>query len=181
MNRTVTIDELNITVDIKDSFGQIEMMSLAASAPKELAAAADDAECEEDFEFEMTAEVIRYFEKVLKTATELDDDTIDELSWEEIANLASEVLNVIFQETDADNSRRIRRVRATKDCIEALFRGEMAVVAGMPDDATMEDFHYDPSRDELQFVFSSDEWPEIDEGAKIPLVQAHVIQLSGDV
>jgi len=181
MKETVIIDGSNITIDINDNFSQMDKMRLAARMPDELVEAAETADDAGDFDFDMTVDVINYFENVLKETTQLDNDTIDDMSCHHIGKLASAVLNAIFEDVDDDNSRRIRRVRATQDSIEAIFKGELAVVAGMPDDASMENFHYDPSRDELQFVFSSSEWSEIAEGAKIPLVQAHVIQMSGDV
>ena len=182
MNKqTVTIDGVNITIDITNDFSQMDKMRLAARMPDELVEAAEAADSEEEFDFHLTVDVIDYFENVLKEATQLDDDTLDSMSCQDIGELASVVLNAIFEGADTDNSRRIRRIRASQDSIEAIFKGELAVVAGMPDDASMEDFHYDPSSNELQFIFSSNEWSKIGEGAEIPLVQAHVIQMSGDV
>jgi hypothetical protein len=67
-----------------------------------------------------------------------------------------------------DNQKRVKAVQITREVVNPLFRGDMAVIAGMPDDANFVRFYNEPRRDLLMFVFESDEFEPVTEGEVIP-------------
>lgn len=67
-----------------------------------------------------------------------------------------------------DSQKRIKAVKVTREVVNPLFRGDMAVIAGLPDDANFVRFYNEPRRDLLMFVFESDEFQPVTEGEVIP-------------
>lgn len=182
--KTITVDVPGIghdlTVDVQ-KVSQLKQMRIASRAPDELVEVAEDADSAEDVDdVPYTPEVINYLVDVTTEVTEMEKEDFQDLSAQSTIAIGAEVINTVFDSSDSDvsdKSRRIKRVRATEQVIESLFGGEVTMVAGLPDDAELEYFEYDPSRNELQFIFSSEQWERIDEGAMIPVIEASVVQI----
>lgn len=170
-------EQYSIDVDDVDT---VEKMHFAARAPDELQEVAEYEDEETAMqEASMTPDVIDYLIYVTTETTEFEEHQLQQMPMEPMLKLTSAVLEAALDDSDDDDadtgSRRLKRVRCTKDFIEGLFTEKMAIVAGMPDDATFEDFDYDPSRNEFQFIFQSDEWEPIAEGAEIPCYKAYSV------
>lgn len=179
--KTITVDVPGIghdlTVDVQ-KVSQLKQMRIASRAPDELVEVAEDADSAEDVDdVPYTPEVINYLVDVTTEVTEMEKEDFQDLSAQSTVAIGAEVINAVFNSDVSDKSSRIKRVRATEQVIESLFGGEVTMVAGLPDDAELEYFEYDPSRNELQFIFSSEQWERIDEGAMIPVIEASVVQI----
>lgn len=166
------------SIDVEEP-SKMEKMHLVARAPDSLHEVAD---CEpEDVDRHIDPDLLDFLIDTTVEYTNFEREHLEAMPFEPMLEVTSAVLEAVLGEPETEHSRRrLRRVRATKEFIEVLFAGKAAVVAGMPDDARFEDFDYDPSRNELQFIFSSDEWEPIDEGASIPVHQAGVVELGDD-
>lgn len=172
-------DGNSYSIDVEEP-SKIEKIHLAARAPDSLHEVADSEP--ENIERHIDQEVIDFLMEVTADYTNFEREHLEAMPTDPMLQVTSAVLEAVLGEPETEHSRRrLKRVRATKGFIEVLFAGKAAVVAGMPDDARLEGFDYDPSRNELQFIFSSDEWEPIDEGAAIPVHQAGVVELGDDV
>lgn len=176
-----TEDGKKYSVDVQKP-DPVEKMQIAAKAPDELVELGEEMEEGEDIDesdAELTPDIVDYMVEVATNTTELEENHLRQLSTKYQILLCSEILNVVFDEyaDERDEEKRVKRVRLTQEFVTHLFRGEMAMVAGLPDNATFEDFNYDPARMELQFIFSSDEWEPIPEGAQIPVVSATGVEI----
>lgn len=80
-----------------------------------------------------------------------------------------------------DSEKRIKGVRMTREVINPVFRGDVAVMCGLPDDADFKRFYRDGTRDMLVFVFESDEFDVVKEGDKIPYKDAYTRSVDSDV
>jgi hypothetical protein len=69
----------------------------------------------------------------------------------------------------------------TREVIDPLFRGDMAMICGMPDDATYQRMYRDSARDMVVFVFESEAFDPIGEGEKIPMRNAYSKSVTADV
>ncbi len=147
---------------------------LAAKAPADFTAVAD--ECEGPVPVNsLSTDTMDYIVDVLEETTDFDREQIEQRDAEFVLKAGGAVLRSIFEndDTDRQSSRCLKRVRCSEEFVECLFTEKMAIVAGMPNDATLYNFNYDPSRNELQFIFESDEWESVAEGEKIPCHEAH--------
>jgi hypothetical protein len=81
----------------------------------------------------------------------------------------------------SEYDERVKAVPMTREVVEPLFRGDMAMVCGMPDDARFVRFYNEPRRDLLMFVFESEEFDIVEEGAVIPEKDAVVKEIDADV
>lgn len=178
-----TNDGSRYSVDVETPSPR-EKMHIAARAPDELLETAENVEDVDnptDVDIDFTPDVVDYLVSVATQVTELDEADLNQLTTTNRVELCAEILNTIFREdsNQSSNNRCVKRVQLTEDFITHLFRGEMAMVAGLPDDASFEDFTYDPSTMQLQFVFSSDEWEPVDEGEEIPFIEATCAEITG--
>lgn len=80
-----------------------------------------------------------------------------------------------------DSEKRVEAVRMTREVINPLFRGDMAMMCGLPDDAEFRRFYRDGARDLLIFVFESDEFEPVDGGEPIPERTAYARSVDADV
>lgn len=175
----VTHDDKNYTLDVEEP-SSVEKMNLAAKAPDSLdkIAGADDPR---DVDHHIDEELIEYMIDVTVQTTDFERQHLKEVPMAPMMELGAKVIQAVFDsERDTHGDRRVKRVRCTQQFIEVLFKSKASIVAGMPDDATFENFEYDPSRQELQFIFSSDEWEEIDEATEIPVHEATVVGIGDD-
>lgn len=169
-------DEKSFTIEV-DDVGSVKQTSLAMRAPEEL----HETSPESLDGTNATEDVLDF---LIYTATETTDftkDQLEQLPMEIMLEICTAIVEELFNDgTDSNyDNRRLKRVRCTQEFIECLFTQEMAVVAGMPDDTTFEQFDYDPARMEFQFIFSSQEWDKIAEGAEIPCHEVYGIGLDG--
>lgn len=79
------------------------------------------------------------------------------------------------------SEKRVKSVRMTREVVNPLFRGDMAMICGLPDDADFKRFYRDGARDMLVFVFQSEEFDPVKEGEKIPYRQAYSRSVDADV
>jgi hypothetical protein len=181
-----TDDGTRYSVDV-DEPSPVKKMQIAAGAPDELVENDLDLENVEsvedlDVDFEVTEDLVDYLVDVATRVTELEESDLNRLQLRYQTELCAEILNAIFEDDPTDPTNRcVKRVRMTEEVFEHLFKGEMTMVAGMPDDASFEDFNYDPSRMEFQFIFSSDEWEPIPEGAAIPVFDVTCVEIPSTV
>jgi len=179
--KTITVDvesrDYELSVGVSE-LSKLETTYLAAKAPDSLLAL-DPYSTDR---YDLTPEMLDYFVDVLENHTNLNKDTVENMDRSEMMEISAAVLEEIFEDNDnsQDDSRRLKRVRATEEWVEMLFKGKVTLVAGMPDDASLENFNYDPSRNEMQFIFSSSEWDKIAEGGYIPEVDASVVEVPFD-
>lgn len=163
----------SIAVEELDS---IQKMQIASRAPDELQEVAG-MEKEEAMEtMSVSDEMLDFLTYVATEATEFDEDALAQLPVEAFLEITTAILETALgdpEDVGDQTGRRLRRVRCTKEFVECLFTEKMAIVAGMPDDASFENFDYDPARNEFHFIFSSDEWESIAEGAEIPCHEAY--------
>lgn len=80
-----------------------------------------------------------------------------------------------------DNEKRVKAVEMTREIVNPLFRGDLAMMCGLPDDATFKRFYRDGERDMLLFVFESEEFDIVEEGERIPHKQAYARSVDADV
>lgn len=170
-----TIDGKQYAIKVKD-LDNSDKIRLAMQAPSRLMEAAERGERPEDLT--SAEETVEFMEYVLVEATEFTDEQVEQLTLDQLLQLGAVTLNTALDDEEGnDSKKRVRRVRATEEIVECIFKGEASVVAGMPDDASLENFEYDPSRNEIQFIFSSSEWEPIGEGEKIPLHEVAAVSL----
>lgn len=176
-----TVDGYSYTVDV-DDVGSIERMRIASRVPEELEKLAEMTE-EEAIESMnasgISEETIMFLTDVTTQTTDFTEDELDQLPINTFIQLTTDILNEIFTESNDSmkDKKRVRRVRCSREYIDTLFTEKMSMICGMPDDASMVDFNYDPSRQEVQFIFESSEWKPIKEGAKIPTHEAYAVGL----
>lgn len=77
--------------------------------------------------------------------------------------------------------KNVKGVRMTREVVNPIFRGDIAVMCGLPDDAKFQRFYRNGARDELIFVFESDEFERLGEGEKIPLAEVNARSVDADV
>lgn len=177
---TLKHDGDKFTIDV-DDVGRDERMRYASMAPDslhEIAEAEDDNEAMRKASVE--PEVVEYLITVATETTAFTEDQLQDIPIDTMLTLTSEILNEVLAAEGGENDdteRRLKRVRCTAEFVEGLFTEKMAIVAGMPDDASLEDFSYDPSRNELQFIFHSEQWDKVAEGAEIPCHKAYGVGL----
>lgn len=186
MTKTVEIeiDDQQLAIELDLPTG-MEKMYLAAKAPSDLLDVADEVDDPDeidDVDVALTPDIIDYFVNIVTETTRFEKDQVEQLPTEQLIHIGSAVLEAVWGEEEQDNSaeKRIKRVRLTEQFMENLFRGECAMVAGLPDDISMENFHYDPSRNELQFIFSSDEWDKVKEAATIPATELYQVEIQSN-
>lgn len=169
---TVQIEDRQFTISVKD-LSAVRRTHLVAQLPEELASA------DRPEQVQVDEEIVAYFTNVLTTATEFTQEEVDTMSVEHLAKFSSSVLEHIYgDEVGSTHTGRLRRVRATDEFIEHLFVGDAVLIAGMPDDASFEDFSYDPSCNEVMFIFSSDEWEPVDDAEEIPVHETYGVEIS---
>jgi len=76
----------------------------------------------------------------------------------------------------SEKGRRLQVVEIAGENIEKFFTGEMTIIEGLPDDAALYKFWEEPARDVYCFAFESEEFPVLNEGEKIPVVDISVVQ-----
>lgn len=79
--------------------------------------------------------------------------------------------------SDESSKRRLGRVRLNDELIEPLFRGDLTVIEGLPDDARYRRMYEDPVHGCTWFVFKSREFEPLDEGDEIPVVDVTVAKV----
>lgn len=72
--------------------------------------------------------------------------------------------------------KRVQIVELRAECIDEYFRGNMAVIEGLPDDATLKRTWEEPARQTYCFMFESDQFPTVEEGAEPPRADLVVAQ-----
>jgi len=65
-------------------------------------------------------------------------------------------------------TKRVQIVEVRHESITPLFTGDMAVVEGLPDDAELMRTWEEPARQTFCFMFESEEFPAVEEGAEPP-------------
>lgn len=71
-------------------------------------------------------------------------------------------------------SKRVQIVEINEESINEFFRGDFAVIEGLPDDATLVRTWDEPARQTFCFMFESEEFPVVEEGAEAPVVDIAV-------
>lgn len=163
-------------IDVEE-LSSIEKMHFSARAPEELQELAEMENEQPVNQCSFNSDVIDYLIYVTTETTDFTEEQLEAMQMESLLELTSAVLEAALGEPDDDThgGRCLKRVRCTQEFVEGLFTEKMAIVAGMPDDASFEDFEYDPSRNEFHFIFESDEWEPLSEGAEIPCHKAYSV------
>lgn len=73
-------------------------------------------------------------------------------------------------------TKRVQIVEVRSENINDLFRGDIAVVEGLPDDATLVKTWDEPARQTYCFMFESEEFPTVEQGAEPPIADITVAQ-----
>lgn len=71
---------------------------------------------------------------------------------------------------------RVQIVEIRERSIDEYFRGNMAVIEGLPDDATLQRTWQEPARQTFCFLFESEEFPVVEEGEEPPRADIVVAQ-----
>jgi hypothetical protein len=72
--------------------------------------------------------------------------------------------------------KRVQIVEVTDENIGQLFRGNMAVIEGLPEDAELVRTWDEPARQTYCFMFESEEFPTVEQGEKTPEADIAVAQ-----
>lgn len=72
--------------------------------------------------------------------------------------------------------KRVQTVEINGENIEEYFTGEIAVIEGLPDDATLVQTWAEPARQTHCFMFESEEFPAVEEGKEPPRADITVAQ-----
>ena len=159
------------SVGVKELSPQSKI-SIATDAPDQLL----EASKADGQDVSLNKETIDYLITVVEEVTDFEKDEIEKLPTELLLDLSASVLEEIFSDSQqSDKKNRVKRVRCTEEFVECLFTEKMAIVAGMPDNASFKNFEYDPARNEFNFIFESSEWEPVDEGGEIPLHEAYTV------
>lgn len=70
------------------------------------------------------------------------------------------------------NEKRLVRIRVTREWATNLFRGDVGIVAGLPDDVTIDNIYANEALDTIVFTLHSDSFPVVGEGQEIPIQTA---------
>lgn len=81
---------------------------------------------------------------------------------------------------DARRRRRLKRIRVTQMFATNLLRGDVGIVAGLPDDVTVDNIYRDDEKHEIVFTLHSKEFEPVPEGQLIPAVQGTSVSISFD-
>lgn len=73
-------------------------------------------------------------------------------------------------------NRRVQIVEIQGDQIEKYFTGEMTVIEGLPDDASLVKTWDEPARQTYCFMFESDEFNEVEQGAEAPRAELAIAE-----
>lgn len=66
--------------------------------------------------------------------------------------------------------KRVQIVEVRAENIDDFFRGDCAIIEGLPDDATLKQTWDEPARQTYCFMFESEEFPQVEPGAEPPRV-----------
>lgn len=161
----------SLSVESADGLKRMRILALAPDFMMELEEEDAQVDCLTDKQF---TKLYGWYCEILQQLTELSKSDIDSLDEDLVLKAAPEVLDCAIDGDETkhdsvnDEVRGRRRVVATKQFIERLFKGELGMVCGMPDDVELVDFRYDITTQSLEFVFSSEEWSSVNESATIP-------------
>lgn len=74
------------------------------------------------------------------------------------------------------SERRVQVVEVYGENINELFRGDLTVIEGLPDDAELVRTWDEPARDVYCFMFESDQFPKVEQGKSAPTANITVAQ-----
>lgn len=169
MSKTVTanIGGTDVKIEVKelDLVQKMELMSDAPDGVGEMLVERGSVDA-------YHPKLIRFMETVVVETTPFTEDEYGDMQLDEAAKVGAAVIEAIFgEDISGDVERRQKRIDASFEFIEQLFTGKCAIVAGVPDDAKLDNLRYDPERDSVVFVFSHDGWEPLNEGEEIPLIE----------
>lgn len=74
------------------------------------------------------------------------------------------------------SDKRVQIVEIRAENINDFFRGNFTVIEGLPDDADLVRTWEEPARRTFCFMFESEEFPTVEEGAEPPRVDLSIAQ-----
>lgn len=74
------------------------------------------------------------------------------------------------------SERRVQIVEIDSESIDDFFRGNLTVIEGLPDDATLVRTWDEPAKQVYCFMFESEEFPTVGEGEAAPTTEITVAQ-----
>lgn len=170
---TVNVNNTQYRIEVLE-FSSIQKMHYGTKAPNSLLER--DSTVDPKDADPVTDEEVEFLIEVGAAATNFTEDDLESLPLEELIQISSAILEAAFS-GDGDNQtgQKLKRVRCTEQFIECLFTNPVAVVAGMPDDASFKKVDYDPTSGAYNFIFESSEWEPMKQGEHIPYHKAYSV------